>query len=171
MPESLGPPCRAKIVGLADLLPVLARRRIGGDRVAFTNGTFDLLHVGHVRSLQWARLLGDLLVVGLNSDASARSNKEPGRPLLPEDERAELLAALACVDYVVLFDERTAERLVAAVRPDVYVKGADYANAPLPEATIVRQYGGRVELVPLQAGRSTSGLIREIVERFGTRSA
>ena len=160
----------SKILTLPELLPALDERRVAGARVAFTNGAFDLMHVGHVRSLRRARALGDLLVVGLNSDASIRGNKSTGRPVLPQDERAELLAALACVDYVAIFDELTAERLVAAIRPDVYVKGADYATAPLPEAEIVRGYGGRVELVPLQAGRSTSALIREIVRRFGGAS-
>ena len=159
-----------KIVSLDDLLPRLSARRAAGEQVVFTNGTFDLLHVGHVRSLERAGQLGDVLVVGLNSDASVRAYKDPRRPLLPERERAELLAALGWVDYVIVFDEPTAERLVNAIRPDVYVKGADYANAPLPEADIVRGYGGRVELVPLHEGRSTSGLIREILERFGPAS-
>lgn len=159
----------SKVVALEELLPALDARRAARARVAFTNGAFDLMHVGHVRSLERARALGDLLVVGLNSDASVRGYKARGRPILPQAERAELLAALACVDYVVIFDEPTAERLVAQLRPDVYVKGGDYVAAPLPEAPIVESYGGRVELVPLQAGRSTTGLIREIVERFGDR--
>jgi rfaE bifunctional protein nucleotidyltransferase chain/domain len=157
----------SKIVSLDALLPALAVRREKGARVAFTNGTFDLLHVGHLRSLVWARQTADLLVVGLNSDASVYLNKAPGRPILPEGERAELLAALQTVDYVVLFDEPAATQLVAAIRPDIYVKGGDYSIETLPEAETVTAYGGRVELVPLQAGRSTSGLIREIVARFG----
>ena len=159
-------PTRAKIVPLGELLAALARRREAGERVALTNGSFDLFHVGHLRSLEQARGLADVLVVGVNSDASVRAYKSPDRPVLPQAERAELLAGLACVDYVVVFDEPTAERLVSAVRPDVYVKGADYAAKPIPEAAIVRGYGGRVELVPLEAGRSTSGLIAEIVRRF-----
>jgi rfaE bifunctional protein nucleotidyltransferase chain/domain len=165
-PQSLFP---AKVLTLAELLSRLQERRANGERVAFTNGAFDLLHVGHVRSLRRARALADLLVVGLNSDASVRAYKSPEGPILGQDERAELLAAFACVDYVVVFDEPTAEALVSAIRPDVYVKGADYATLPLPEAPIVRAYGGRVELIPLEGGRSTSGLIREIVERFGGR--
>jgi rfaE bifunctional protein nucleotidyltransferase chain/domain len=165
-------PDQAKIVELDELLPLLEGRRAAGERVALTNGAFDLLHVGHVRSLRQARAFGDLLVVGLNSDASVRCNvargtKRLGRPLLPQDERAELLAALGCVDYVIVFDEPTAEALVEAIRPDVYVKGGDYETTPLPEAEIVRRHGGRVELIPLVAGRSTSSLIHEIVERFG----
>lgn len=158
---------RDKILTWEDLPQLLAERRADGASVVLTNGAFDLLHIGHVRSLVAARALGDLLVVGLNSDTSVQATKETERPVLPQGERAELLVALACVDYVVVFDEPTAERLVMAIRPDVYAKGSDYATTPLPEAEIVRGYGGRVELLPLQAGRSTSGLIREIVQRFG----
>ena len=160
-------PTREKVVELDDLLTTLARRRQAGERVAFTNGAFDLFHVGHLRSLEQARALADLLVVGVNSDASVRAYKSPDRPVLPRAERTELLAGLACVDFVVVFDESTAERLVAALRPDVYVKGADYATKPIPEADIVRGYGGRVKLIPLEAGRSSSGLIEEIARRFG----
>jgi rfaE bifunctional protein nucleotidyltransferase chain/domain len=162
-------PTREKVMTLDALLAVLAQRREEGTRVALTNGSFDLLHVGHLRSLEQARSLGDVLVVGLNSDASVRAYKAPDRPVLPQAERAELLAGLASVDYVVVFDEPTAEQLVLAVRPDVYVKGADYAAKPIPEARIVTAYGGRVEFVPLEAGRSTSGLIADIVDRFGHR--
>jgi len=162
---------RSKLVELDDLLAGLAGRRAGGARVVFTNGAFDLLHVGHLRSLERARAVGDVLVVGLNSDASVRSGKPPGRPVIPERERAELIAALACVDFVVLFDEPTAERLVRAIRPEIYVKGADYSLDALPEAPIVQAYGGRVELLPLEEGHSTSGLIQEIVARFGHRAS
>lgn len=158
---------REKVIALDALLAALTRRREDGSRVALTNGSFDLFHVGHLRSLERARALADVLVVGLNSDASVRAYKSPDRPVLPQAERAELLAGLACVDYVVVFDEPTAERLVAAVRPDVYVKGADYAGKPIPEADVVQGYGGRVELVPLEAGRSTTGLLEDIVRRFG----
>jgi rfaE bifunctional protein nucleotidyltransferase chain/domain len=164
------PAAPAKVVTLVELLPELGERRARGERVAFTNGAFDLLHVGHVRSLARARGFAELLVVGLNSDVSVRAYKSPERPILPQAERAELLAALACVDYVVVYDELTAERLVEAIRPDVYVKGGDYTPATLPEAPIVHAYGGRIELVPLEAGRSTTGLVREIVERFGPAS-
>ena len=156
----------SKRLDLPDLLAVLTSRRAAGERVVLTNGAFDLLHVGHLRSLERARALGDLLVVGVNSDASIRAYKDTERPVLPEDERAELLAGLACVDYVVVFGEPTAERLVEVVRPDVYVKGADYATKPLPERAAVEACGGTVVLVDLEAGRSTSGLIDEIVRRF-----
>lgn len=160
-----------KTVSLDALLAALAERRAAGERVALTNGTFDLLHVGHLSSLEQARAHGDLLVVGVNSDASVRSYKAPNRPIVPEHERAELVAGLACVDYVVLFAEPTAGRLIGAVRPDVYVKGADYATKPLPERPIVEAYGGKVVLVDLEAGHSTTDLVEEIARRFGPPSS
>jgi rfaE bifunctional protein nucleotidyltransferase chain/domain len=157
-----------KIVTLDGLMAALEPRRSAGQRVAFTNGAFDLVHVGHLRSLEQARAQADLLVVGVNSDASVRSYKAPGRPIVPQAERAELIAGLACVDYVIVFDEPTAERLIQQVRPDVYVKGADYATKALPERPLVEAYGGRVVLIELEAGRSTSGLVDEIMNRFGS---
>ncbi len=155
-----------KVVSLDVLLAALARRRAAGARVALTNGTFDLVHVGHLRSLEQARAHGDVLVVGVNSDASVRSYKAPERPIVPQAERAELIAGLACVDYVVVFDEPTAERLLTEVKPDVYVKDADYATKPLPERAIVEAYCGQVVLVPLESGYSTSDLVADIVRRF-----
>ena len=151
----------------------MALARETGQRIVLTNGHFDLLHVGHVRLLQAARSLGDILVVGVNGDASVRRRKGPARPLVPGAERAEVLAALAAVDFVCLFEADTAEALARAVRPDVYVKGADYARpgAPdeageasavdesrLPEAAVVRAGGGRVVLLPLTPDRSTTAL-------------
>ena len=136
-----------------------------GETVVFTNGHFDLLHIGHVRYLQAAHALGDHLIVGLNSDKSTRLRKGPGRPIVPQEERAALLAALRCVDAVVIFDSEDCIDLVAALRPDVYVKGADW-NRPEgprpPEAAIVAKHNGRVEYVELTPGRSTSELIRSI---------
>ena len=132
--------------------------------VVFTNGVFDLLHVGHVRYLQAARAFGDALLVGLNSDASAAALK-PGRPIVPQAERAEVLAALACVDVVVIFDGTEANDLVAALHPDVYVKGGDWGQAggkQPPEAALVAAYGGRIAYLPYVAGHSTSGLIERI---------
>ena len=129
-----------------------------------TNGHFDLLHVGHIRYLSAARALGDALVVGLNSDASTRLRK-PGRPLVPQDERAELVAALACVDIVVIFDDVTASSLVSALQPEIYVKGGDWGQpgGPRPpEAEIVATYGGRVIYLPYVANRSTSDLIARV---------
>ncbi len=136
-----------------------------GKSVVFTNGCFDLLHVGHVRYLKEAREQGDLLFVGLNDDESTRGVKGPGRPYVGQDERAEVLAALRYVDYVVIFSEKTAERLVAVLKPDVYVKGGNYRQEELPEARIVTDYGGRVHLTSLIANRSTSDLISTIVAR------
>jgi D-beta-D-heptose 7-phosphate kinase/D-beta-D-heptose 1-phosphate adenosyltransferase len=156
-----------KVVTLDVLLTAICSRRLAGQRVAFTNGTFDLIHLGHLRSLEQARAQADLLVVGVNSDASVRGYKAPGRPIVSQADRAELVAGFACVNYVVIFDEPTADRLLAVIRPEVYVKGADYADKPLPERALVEAYGGRVVLVELEAGRSTSGLIERIVERFG----
>ena len=144
-----------------------------GKLVVFTNGHFDLLHVGHLRYLQAARRLGDMLVVGVNDDAVTTERKGPRRPILPEDERAELVAGLGCVDYAVVFSEPTAEGIIALLRPDIYVKGGDYAlsdedlaagKRPLPEAAVVRGYGGEARTIPLVAGRSTSEIERRIVE-------
>ena len=159
-------PAAEKVVPISTLLQVLAPRRAAGERVAVTNGTFDLMHVGHLRSLEAARATADVLIVGVNSDASVRSYKAPNRPVVPEAERAEVVAALACVDFVVIFEEPTASRLLEAIRPDIYVKGADYASRPLPERPIVEAYGGQIVLVELEAGHSTTDLIGEIVRRF-----
>ena len=139
-------------------------RAAAGLQVVFTNGHFDLLHVGHVRYLQAARRQGDVLVIGLNSDRSSGARK-PGRPIVPEAERAELLAALACVDIVVIFDELTAVNLVTALRPDLFVKGGDWARPdgpPPPEAAIVLGFGGRVRFLPYVPDRSTSIIIERI---------
>ena len=161
------PRAASKVLELPALLQTLADRRADGARVALTNGAFDLIHVGHLRSLEQARAHGDLLVVGVNSDASVRRYKAPDRPIVPQADRAELLAGFACVDYVTIFDESTAEQLLEAVRPDAYIKGAEYATRPFPERAVVEAYGGQIVLVNLEAGRSTSNLIDEVVRRFG----
>ncbi|HEX5502147.1 MAG TPA: adenylyltransferase/cytidyltransferase family protein [Thermomicrobiales bacterium] len=154
-----------RVVSNEALLGLRAGWRCAGRLVVFTNGIFDLLHVGHLRYLREARALGDLLVVGLNDDASAARLKGPGRPLVPAAERAELLAALDAVDYVTLFHEDTPAALLAALEPDVYVKGGDYAagpgapGTPLPEAAVVRGYGGEVRTIPYTPGHSTTALI------------
>lgn len=166
-PSAIITAVQAKIKTLPELLVALAPIRARGGRVALTNGVFDLLHVGHLRYLQAARALADVLVVGLNADSTVRELKGPTRPLLPEEERAELLAGLACVDFVVVFAERTAEALVAAIRPEVYVKGGDYAAQELPEAEIARACGGEVRLLPLTPGRSTSALVARILQLHG----
>ncbi len=153
-----------QVLALPALVEELQARRARGERVVLTNGVFDLLHVGHLRYLRRARELGDVLVVGLNDDASVRALK-PGRPLVPEDERAELLAALEPVDYVVTFGERTADALLRALRPDVYAKGGDYGEDTLPEAVTARQVGAKIAILPLVAGHSTSDLLERIESR------
>jgi D-glycero-beta-D-manno-heptose 1-phosphate adenylyltransferase len=167
----------------AGLVRWVAERRQAGQRIVLTNGVFDLLHLGHVRYLREARALGDALVVALNSDASTRRLKGPERPITPEAERAEVLAALSFVDAVTIFDTPTAEALVADLRPEVYAKGGDYAGAAwatmqrieparlapddplfarLPEARVVAAYGGTLCLIPYVPGHSTSVLIARI---------
>jgi len=138
------------------------RLRAAGRTVVFTNGVFDLLHVGHLRYLQQARALGDALIVGLNSDRSVRANKGPSRPVTPEGERAEILEALGCVDGVVVFDQETPHDLIAAIQPDVLVKGADWAEDAIVGRDIVEARGGRVVRVALEAGRSTTAIIEKI---------
>jgi rfaE bifunctional protein nucleotidyltransferase chain/domain len=141
---------------------LVERLRAAGRTVVFTNGVFDLLHVGHLRYLQQARALGDALILGLNSDQSVRANKGPARPVTPEAERAEILEALGCVDGVVVFDQDTPHDLIAALQPDVLVKGADWAADAIVGSDIVEARGGRVVRVPLEAGRSTSAIIEKI---------
>jgi rfaE bifunctional protein nucleotidyltransferase chain/domain len=141
--------------------------RADGKRVVLANGCFDLLHVGHVRYLDAARALGDVLFVGLNSDAAVARLKGPGRPLMPATERAEILAGLRAVDHVVVFDEDTADRLVSLVRPAVHAKGTDYTDASVPEAASVRAAGGRVAIVGDPKDHATRDLIARIRERFG----
>jgi rfaE bifunctional protein nucleotidyltransferase chain/domain len=130
--------------------------------VVFTNGCFDILHAGHVRYLQAARQLGDCLIVGLNSDLSVQRLKGPERPINPEDDRAEVLGGLIAVDYIIIFDDPTAEGLVQEIKPDIYVKGGDYSLDRLPESRLVSAYGGRTVLIPEVPGRSTTNLIRKI---------
>jgi rfaE bifunctional protein nucleotidyltransferase chain/domain len=145
-----------------DAVDLGARLRGAWKTVVFTNGVFDLLHIGHLRYLQQARTLGDALIVGLNSDRSVRANKGPQRPITPEAERAEVLEALACVDGVVTFDEETPHGLIAALQPDVLVKGADWADDAIVGRDIVEARGGRVIRVALEPGQSTSAIIERI---------
>jgi D-beta-D-heptose 7-phosphate kinase / D-beta-D-heptose 1-phosphate adenosyltransferase len=143
---------------------LIAGWRAAGERIVFTNGVFDLLHRGHVEYLEEARLLGDRLVVGVNGDASVRRLKGPERPIIPEAERAEVLAALECVDLVVTFDEDTPARLIREVRPDVLAKGGDWALDEIVGRDFVESCGGRVERIRLREGLSTSNLVRRILE-------
>lgn len=140
----------------------LAGARAAGSLVVLTNGTFDLLHVGHVRYLAEARALGDVLVVGLNSDASVRRYKGPGRPVVPEDERAEILAALEAVSWVILFSEATADALITRVRPQVYAKGRDYGEHSLPEGPLLKRLGIRPAFVGDEKTHAASDLIARL---------
>jgi rfaE bifunctional protein nucleotidyltransferase chain/domain len=141
---------------------LVERLRAAGKTVVFTNGVFDLLHTGHLRYLQHARSLGDALVVGVNSDRSVRSIKGPARPITSQEERAEVLSALACVDGVVVFDEDTPHDLIAAVQPDVLVKGADWGEDAIVGRDLVEARGGRVVRVPIEPGCSTTAIIDRI---------
>jgi rfaE bifunctional protein nucleotidyltransferase chain/domain len=151
-----------KVLALEELPARLAAPRAAGRSVALANGLFDILHVGHLRYLQEARAQADLLVVGVNSDASARRLKGPSRPVNPQDERAELLAGLACVDLVTIFDGPTAEELLRAVRPDVHCKGTDYTADTVPEAALARELGIRVAIVGDSKRHSTRDIIRRL---------
>ncbi|MGE3957874.1 MAG: D-glycero-beta-D-manno-heptose 1-phosphate adenylyltransferase [Vicinamibacterales bacterium] len=139
-----------------------AEHRRRGHRIVFTNGVFDLLHPGHVRYLQQARALGDLLVVAINTDRSVRTNKGPERPITPELERAEVLAALACVDAVTIFDEATPFAVISEIQPDVLVKGADWAPDAIVGRDVVEARGGRVVRIPVEHGHSTTSIVAKI---------
>jgi D-beta-D-heptose 7-phosphate kinase/D-beta-D-heptose 1-phosphate adenosyltransferase len=156
-----------KLNNLESLIQQRPEWRKAGKTVVWTNGCFDLLHVGHARSLQAAKALGDILVVGLNSDSSVRRLKGPTRPLISETDRAELLSALECVDHVVIFDDFTPERMLSLLKPDIHCKGADYAppsGKPIPERALVEAYGGKVVFLPLIAGLSTTNLLDRILK-------
>lgn len=155
----------------SELVRAVEEQRALGKTIVLTNGCFDILHIGHVRYLQDARALGDLLVVGVNSDDSVRRLKGPDRPVVPEFERVEILSALECVDYVTIFTEETPIELIIALRPDIHVKGGDYRPEDMPEAETVLSVGGRIEIVPYTRtdteGRSTTNLIGKIVKSHG----
>ncbi len=144
------------------LIARVAIARKNGARVVFANGCFDLLHVGHVRYLEAARALGDLLVVGVNGDAEVRRQKGEGRPFVPERERAEVIASLRAVDYVTIFHEPTATELLLALRPEVHAKGTDYTEESVPERDVVRSYGGRVRIVGDPKDHSSTGMLGRV---------
>ncbi len=135
-----------------------------GKKIVFTNGCFDILHVGHVRYLKEAKALGDILILGLNSDYSVKSLKGSNRPINNESDRAEVLIALKAIDYVVIFDEKTAENIVGEVKPDIYAKGGDYSIDTLPEAKIVAEHGGKTVLLQLVDGKSSTNIINKCKE-------
>ncbi len=153
----------SRILEREELLARVATDRDAGARIVLANGCFDVLHVGHVRYLAGARELGDVLVVGINSDARVAQLKGAGRPVLPADERAEIVASLESVTYVTIFDEPTVTELLLALKPDVHAKGTDYTEETVPERAVVRSYGGRVAIVGDPKDHSTS----EILTRLG----
>jgi len=156
-------PMPTKLLASEELAAVLQRARSSHQRIVFTNGCFDLMHVGHTRYLQAAKALGDLLVVGVNSDESVRAlNKAPDRPIVPEAQRAEVLASLGCVDYVVMFNEPDPLRLIATLQPDVLVKGGDWTPDRIIGRDVVERRGGIVRTIPLVPGISTTALIQRI---------
>ncbi len=157
----------ARRVSLEEAAEIAARLRAEGKRLVLANGCFDLLHVGHVRYLEDARRLGDALLVALNDDASVRKLKGPGRPIVPETERAEILSALACVDYMLVFEDDTADALVRRIRPAVHAKGSDYTEESVPERESVLSHGGRVAIAGDAKSHSTRDLIETIVRTFG----
>ena len=150
------------VLTLDDAARLAGVHQKAGRRVVFTNGVFDLLHPGHVRYLTAARALGEALIVGVNSDRSVRANKGPGRPIMPERERAEILAALACVDAVAVFDEDTPAEIIRRIQPDVLVKGADWAADAIVGRDTVEARGGRVVRMPVEQGWSTSAIVEKI---------
>lgn len=149
---------KEKLRTAEELEAIVADLKRNGKAVVFANGCFDLLHVGHVRYLRAARALGDALVVAVNSDRSARGLKGPGRPFTPQEERLEILSALECVDYLLVFDEATVEGVLRRLRPDVHAKGTDYTEETVPERDVVREYGGRIAIVGDPKTRSSSEL-------------
>lgn len=157
---------RAKIKSLAEIVQIRNRLRDQGKKVVFTNGCFDILHRGHIRYLKEARSKGDALIVALNTDRSVKASKGEGRPVVPEHERAEVLAALEFVDFVLLFDDPTPQLVIDAIVPDVLVKGADWGISEIVGRETVEKAGGVVENITLVKGSSTSGIISKILERF-----
>lgn len=155
----------AQVIPRAEVAALGDRLRREGRRMAFANGCFDLLHVGHIRFLQGAREHGDVLVVGVNSDRAVRALKGAGRPLLPAEARAELVAALESVDYVVIFDDLTAEGVLRDLRPDVQCKGTDYSPETVPERAVMESWGGTVRIVGDAKGHSTHELLADIIRR------
>lgn len=161
---------KKKVKEKEDLCEILKRLKAEGKRIVFTNGCFDLLHIGHLRYLEKAKTLGDILVVGVNSDASAQGLKGPGRPVLPLEERMELLSGLECVDYVVSFDESAPLKLITVLKPHLLVKGGDWSTETIVGKEVVESLGGEVVALPFIEGNSTSHLIETILERYANRT-
>jgi rfaE bifunctional protein nucleotidyltransferase chain/domain len=160
-----------RVLSLDEAVEYRVQLRAAGKTVVFTNGLFDLLHVGHLSYLERARALGDILFIGLNSDVSSRALKGAAHPIQAQDERAQLLAALNVVDVVVIFDQKTASPLIRALQPDIYVKGGDYARKTWPEREIALAVGAQVKLIPFLKGHSTTKLVERILARFGSNGS
>jgi rfaE bifunctional protein nucleotidyltransferase chain/domain len=152
----------ARIVDRPQLIEAIAAARKRGRQIVFANGCFDVLHVGHVRYLEAARALGDLLIVAINSDVQARRLKGEGRPLMLQDQRAEIVSALAAVDFVTIFEEPTVADLLLALKPDIHAKGTDYTEDTVPERDVVRSYGGRVAIAGDPKDHSSSQMIEKV---------
>ena len=157
---------KQKIKGRKTLLRIMKDLKAKGKRIVFTNGCFDLLHIGHIRYLEEAKTLGDVLVVGVNSDSSVRKLKGPKRPILPEEERTETLSGLGCVDYITLFDEIDPLKLITSLQPDVLVKGGDWTKEQTVGREVVKRSGGEVVILPFVQGASTSTLIETILKKY-----
>ncbi len=163
MPEYFAP-----VVSLSNLAREVEQARVARSTIVLANGCFDLFHVGHVRYLVGAKMLGDILIVGVNSDRQARRLKGDGRPFMPENERAEIVSSLRCVDFVTIFDEPTVETLLRTLRPDFHAKGTDYTTETVPERDIVREYGGTIAIVGDPKDHSTTDLIGTIISELTT---
>jgi D-glycero-beta-D-manno-heptose 1-phosphate adenylyltransferase len=161
-PNVHGVPLHPAVLSLEQTILRFAREKRNGRKVVFTNGCFDLLHPGHIRSLESARAFGDVLIVGINSDTSVRALKGPDRPVMPQDERAEILASLECVDAVLIFDEPTPQRVIAALLPDILVKGGDWPGDQIVGRAEVEAVGGRVERIDILDSYSTSSILEKI---------
>lgn len=161
---------KQKIKERKKLAKIIKLLKAKGKRIVFTNGCFDLLHLGHVRYLEKAKILGDILVVGINSDSSVRKLKGPKRPLLPVRERAEILSGLGCVDYITIFHELDPLKLITSLQPNVLVKGGDWTKGQVIGGEVVEKLGGKVVILPFVKGASTSTLIQTILKRYEKRT-
>jgi rfaE bifunctional protein nucleotidyltransferase chain/domain len=159
----------ARIVDRPHLIEAISAAKKDGRRIVFCNGCFDVLHVGHVRYLEAAKALGDLLIVAVNSDEQVRKQKGEDRPLMPQDQRAEIVSALAAVDFVTIFEEPTVTELLLALKPDIHAKGTDYTEDTVPERDVVRSYGGRVAIAGDQKDHSSSQMIEKVSSELQNR--
>ncbi len=161
---------KEKIKERKELLRIIKNLKAKGKRIVFTNGCFDLLHRGHVRYLEQAKSLGDVLVIGVNSDSSVRKLKGPKRPILPQGERTEILSGLGCVDYITIFNEADPSKLITSLKPNVLVKGGDWTREQIVGRKVVERSGGELVIIPFVKGASTSNVIDTILKRFREKS-